>query len=58
MDFLDITSLSVAYRYVVKIKQKFKQKRQEFGFAKSSRAKQGKGGPNQQKKGQSKYDHS
>jgi hypothetical protein len=26
MDFLDISSLGVAYRYVVKIKQKFKQR--------------------------------
>jgi hypothetical protein len=32
MDFLDISSLSVAYRYVVKIEQKFKhQNKREFG---------------------------
>jgi hypothetical protein len=27
MDFLDIASLGTTYRYVVKIEQKFKQKR-------------------------------
>jgi hypothetical protein len=27
MDFLDITSLGTAYRYAVKIEQKFKKKR-------------------------------
>jgi hypothetical protein len=33
MDFLDISSLSVAYRYVVKIEKKFKhQNRQEFSL--------------------------
>jgi hypothetical protein len=32
MDFLDISSLSVAYQYVVKIEQKFKhQNKREFG---------------------------
>jgi hypothetical protein len=38
MEFLDITSLGVTYRYVVKIKQKFKQKQREFGYANPSRA--------------------
>jgi hypothetical protein len=34
MDFLDISSLGVAYRYVVKIEQKFKhQNKQDFGSA-------------------------
>jgi hypothetical protein len=34
MDFLDISSLGVAYRYVVKIEQKFKhQNKREFGSA-------------------------
>jgi hypothetical protein len=34
MDFLDISSLGAAYRYVVKIEQKFKhQNKQEFGSA-------------------------
>jgi hypothetical protein len=50
MEFLDITSLGTTYRYVVKIEQKFKQKRQEFGSANSSQPKQGKGSPNPQKR--------
>jgi hypothetical protein len=34
MDFLDISSLSAAYRYAVKIEQKFKhQNKREFGSA-------------------------
>jgi hypothetical protein len=45
MDFLDITSLGATYRYVVKMKQKIKQKRREFGSANSSQQKQGKGDP-------------
>jgi hypothetical protein len=36
MMLLDIASLGVAYRYVVNIEQKFKQKRQEFGSTNSS----------------------
>jgi hypothetical protein len=32
MDFLDITSLGITYRYMVKIEKKFKKK-QEFGSA-------------------------
>jgi hypothetical protein len=51
MDFLDITSLGMTYIYVVKIEHKFKKKRQEFGSANSSQTKQGKGGPDPQKKG-------
>jgi hypothetical protein len=58
MEFLDITSLGTDYRYVVKIEQKFKQKRQEFGSANSSQPKQGKYGSNPQNKGQRKYGHS
>jgi hypothetical protein len=58
MEFLDITSLGMAYRYVVKIEQKFKQKRREFGSTNSSQLKQGKGGPNPHNKGQRKYGHS
>jgi hypothetical protein len=46
MEFLNIASLGTDYRYVVKIEHKFKQKRREFGSAKSSQLKQGKGGPN------------
>jgi len=45
MEFLEIASLGTAYRYVVKIEHKFKQKRKEFGSANSSQYKQGKGGP-------------
>ena len=33
MEFLNISSFGVAYRYVVKIKYKFKQKKQDFGSA-------------------------
>jgi hypothetical protein len=54
MEFLDISSLGMTYRYVVKIEQKFKQKKREFGSANSSQQKQGKGSPNPQNKGQSK----
>jgi hypothetical protein len=46
MDFLDVSSLRFAYRYVVKIKHKFKQRiKQEFGFANSSQQKHGKVDP-------------
>jgi hypothetical protein len=58
MEFLDIASLGMDYRYVVKIEQKFKQKRREFGSANSSKLKQGKGSPKPQKKGQRKDGHS
>jgi hypothetical protein len=58
MEFLDITSLGMDYRYVVKIEHKFKNKRREFGSTNSSQPKQGKGGPNAQNNGQRKYDHS
>jgi hypothetical protein len=46
MEFLDISSLGVAYRYVVKIEQKLKQKMQQFGPRNPSQKKPGKGGPN------------
>jgi hypothetical protein len=47
MDFLDISSLGVAYRYVVKIEQKFKhQKKQEFGSTNPQQLKYEKDGPN------------
>ena len=42
MEFLDISSLGVAYRYAAKIEQKFKQKKGDFG---SVNQKQGKGTP-------------
>jgi hypothetical protein len=55
MEFLDISSLGAAYRYVVKIEQKFKQKNKwDFSSANPSQQKHGKGGPNSQGKGQSK----
>jgi hypothetical protein len=54
MEFLDISSLGVAYRNDVKIEQKFKQqKKQEFGSTNSQQLKYGKDGPNSQGKGQS-----
>jgi hypothetical protein len=58
MDFLDIASLGTTYRYAIKIEQKFKQKRQEFGSTNSSQSKQGKGIPKPHNKGQRKYGHS
>jgi hypothetical protein len=36
MEFMGIASLGTTYRYVVKIKKKFKQKRREFGYENSS----------------------
>jgi hypothetical protein len=48
MEFLDISSLGVAYRYVVKIEHKLKQKMRQFGPGNPSQQKPGKGGPNPQ----------
>jgi hypothetical protein len=49
MDFLDISSLGVAYRYVVKIEQKFKhQNKWEFGSANPQQPKYDKDDPNKQ----------
>jgi hypothetical protein len=50
MEFLDISSLGVAYRYAAKIEQKFKQKKREFA---SVNQKHGKGTPKPQNKGPS-----
>jgi hypothetical protein len=50
MEFLDISSLGVAYRYAAKIEQKFKQKKRDFG---SANQKHGKGTPKPQNKGPS-----
>jgi hypothetical protein len=50
MEFLDISSLGVAYRYAAKIEQNFKQKKRDFG---SANEKPGKGTPKPQKKGPS-----
>jgi hypothetical protein len=52
MEFLDISSLGTTYRYAVKIKQKLKQKTQQFGPGNPSQKKLGKGSPNPQNKGQ------
>ena len=55
MDFQDISSLGAAYRYVVKIEQKFKQRnRWDFGSMNASPQKAGKGSPNMQTKGSNK----
>jgi hypothetical protein len=50
MEFLDISSLGVAYRYASKIEQKFKQKNRDFG---SANQKHEKGTPKMKKKGPS-----
>eukprot|EP00253_Pinus_taeda_P024887 PITA_24887 len=50
IQFLNIPSLSAAYRFAIKVKQKFKQKKRDFG---SVNPKQGKGAPRPQNKGQS-----
>jgi hypothetical protein len=50
MEFLDISSLSVVYRYAAKIEQKLKQKKRDFG---SANEKPGKGIPKPQNKGPS-----
>jgi hypothetical protein len=55
MEFLDISSLGAAYRYVIKIEQKLKQKTRQFGPRNPSQKNPGKGGPNPQNKGQRKY---
>ena len=49
MDFLDMSSLSVAYRYVVKIEKKFKhQNKWEFRFSNPQQPKYDKDDPNKQ----------
>jgi hypothetical protein len=55
MEFMQISSLGVTYRYGVKIEQKLKQKTRQFGHGNPSKQKQGKGGLNLQNKGQIKY---
>jgi hypothetical protein len=48
MDFLSISSLGYAYRYVVKIKKKFRhQNKWEFGSVNLQQLKHGKDDPNQ-----------
>jgi hypothetical protein len=55
MEFLDISSLGAAYRYVVKIEQKLKQKTRKFGPGNPSRKNPGKGSPNQYQDNQYKH---
>jgi hypothetical protein len=55
MEFLDISSLGMTYRYAVKIEQKLKQKTRLFGPRNPSQQKPRKGCPNLQNKGQRKY---
>eukprot|EP00253_Pinus_taeda_P016363 PITA_16363 len=50
IEFLNISSLGITYRYIIKVEQKFKKKKQDFG---SANLKQGKGAPKPQNKGQS-----
>src|ERR1700733_6921803 len=47
MEFLDISSLGIAYRYAVKIEQKFKQKKRDFGSANPKPKGQNQGGGTQ-----------
>jgi len=59
MEFLDISSLGLSYRYDVKIEQKFKKKnKQEFGFENMLQHKHGKGNPSSQNKEQRKDNQS
>ena len=50
MEFLDISSLGMTYRYAVKIEQNIKQKTWKFGLGKPSQQNPGKGGPTQRTK--------
>ena len=50
MEFLDITSLGMVYRYNAKVEQKLKQKKQDFG---SMNPKPRKDAPEPQNRGQS-----
>jgi hypothetical protein len=54
MEFLDISSLGTAYRYVVKIEQKLKEKTGQFMSGNPSQQKPRKGDPKPQNKGQRK----
>ena len=47
MEFLNISSLGTTYRYAVKIEQKFKQKKRDFGFANPKSKGQSQGGVTQ-----------
>jgi hypothetical protein len=50
MEFLDISSLGVAYRYAIKIEQKIKKNTRQFGPRNPAQQNPGKGSPNPQKK--------
>jgi 2-phosphoglycerate kinase len=50
MDFLDISSLGVAYRYAIKIKKKLKQKTWKFGPRNPSQKIQERVAPTHRKK--------
>ena len=51
MEFLDISSLGAAYRYAVKIEQKFKQQnKQSSGYMNASQQKMSRGSINTQTK--------
>jgi len=47
MEFLNISSLGTAYRYIVKIEQKFKQKKRDFGSTNPKPKGQSQGGVTQ-----------
>jgi hypothetical protein len=54
MEFLDISSLGMAYQYDAKIEYNIKQKMRQFGPRNPSQKKKGKGDPNPHNKGQRK----
>ena len=58
MDFLDISSPGSAYRYAVKIEEKFRQKNKRDSRPMNPLQKQGKGNPGPQKTGQGKDNES
>ena len=58
MDFLDISSLGSAYRYVVKIEEKFRQKNKRDSGPAHPPQNQGKGNPGPQNTGQGKDNQS
>jgi hypothetical protein len=55
MEFMDISSLGVAYQYAVKFEQKFKKHNKwEFRYQNKQHPKYGKCGPKSQEKGHNK----
>jgi hypothetical protein len=46
MEFLDISSMGVTYRYAVKIEKKLKKQTQQFGSGNPSQKNKGKGSSN------------